>query len=67
MNDNSIMPFGKYKGRELQDVPAWYLLNLRDGDNCDTALLDYIEDSLQALEKEEAEKNSAYNIANSFI
>lgn len=26
MNDDSVMPFGKYKGKLLLDVPASYLL-----------------------------------------
>jgi hypothetical protein len=28
MNDNSIMPFGKYKGKKLIEVPAKHLLDL---------------------------------------
>ena len=29
MEHDSIMPFGKFKGRKMKDVPAWYLLSLR--------------------------------------
>lgn len=30
MEDDDIMPFGKFKGRAMQDVPAGYLLFLYD-------------------------------------
>ena len=28
MDENSIMPFGRFKGRKLKDVPDWYLISL---------------------------------------
>lgn len=28
MDHNSIMPFGKFKGTPLKDIPAWYLMAL---------------------------------------
>lgn len=30
MTDQDLMPFGKYKGEKMEDVPASYLLWLRD-------------------------------------
>lgn len=30
MKDDDLMPFGKYKGRKMADVPAAYLLYLWD-------------------------------------
>lgn len=30
MTDQDLMPFGKYKYRKMEDVPADYLLWLRD-------------------------------------
>jgi uncharacterized protein (DUF3820 family) len=28
LTQESTMPFGKFKGRKMKDVPAWFLLNL---------------------------------------
>lgn len=39
ITDKSPMPFGKYKGTAMANVPASYLLWLR---NCDPAVLEYI-------------------------
>jgi hypothetical protein len=60
MNDNSIMPFGAYKGQEMKNVPANYLLyaysqhwisNWPD-------VRDYIKENLDVLNKEEKENKS---------
>lgn len=51
MNDQSLMPFGKYKGRKMEEVPASYLLWLRD-QHVDGEVADYIEENLTALLKE---------------
>lgn len=52
MDDQSLMPFGKYKGRKMEDVPAEYLLWLRD-ENCrNLEVKEYIEDNLRALMQE---------------
>ncbi len=56
MNDNSIMPFGKYKGEKLANVPAWYLISLKDDGVAYGALLHYInenEDVLRAEKKDD--------------
>jgi uncharacterized protein (DUF3820 family) len=47
------MPFGKYKGRKLADVPARYLLWLYEGEMRDGPLKRYIDDNIDALRKEE--------------
>jgi uncharacterized protein (DUF3820 family) len=59
MNDNSIMPFGKYKGTKLINVPASYLLWLYSQwtettqlDDNQKELKEYIEDNMQVLEME---------------
>lgn len=50
MNDNDLMTFGIHKGKEMQDVPADYLLWIyREGKLTDE-LKKYIEDNLQVLE-----------------
>lgn len=54
MTDESVMPFGKYKGMYLIEVPAnwllWYYENAEFGR--DEALIAYIEDNMQALRSE---------------
>jgi len=52
LTDESPMPFGKYKGLKLIDVPAFVLIFLYDNDLKEGPLRDYIEDNLQALKKE---------------
>lgn len=59
MNDESLMPYGKFKGKKLEDVPAWYLLSILSEHNLDRyeGLEDYIldnEDSL-ILEKQNSD------------
>lgn len=49
MNDNSIMPFGKYKGVKLANVPASYLLWLYDNNKCFGELKKYIEENIDIL------------------
>lgn len=56
LNDLSPMPFGKYKGTPMQDVPASYLCwlwnNTDVGKNKFDALHKYIEHSMSALKLE---------------
>lgn len=55
MNDKSEMPFGKYKGVKLEDVPDEYLLWLYNDGEMEThttkrkELFDYIVDNLDAI------------------
>lgn len=52
MDDNSIMPFGKFKGLKLGNVPASYLLWAHE--NILTLRLDlrmYIEENMDVLKK----------------
>lgn len=56
MKDSDLMPFGKYKGEKLGDVPAEYLLWVFDNVNRPGEMFQsvrqYIKDNLKALEKE---------------
>jgi uncharacterized protein (DUF3820 family) len=52
MDDNSKMLFGKYKGEKLANLPAWYLLWLKDEGYAKGELLDYINDNEPQLIKE---------------
>ena len=52
MNDNSIMPFGKYMGQKMANVPADYLLWLYRNNKCYGELRQYIRENMDALELE---------------
>jgi len=52
LTDNSLMPFGKYKGQKMANVPASYLLWLKNNDCKDQKVLDYIEDNMDQLRQE---------------
>ncbi len=52
MTDQDEMPFGKHKGEKMENVPASYLLWLRDQNCSHTAVRSYIEDNMAALVKE---------------
>jgi len=57
-NDKTPMPFGKYKGTPLGNVPASYLLWLYDESSKDAfpALRTYLEKNKRALELEADEE-----------
>lgn len=60
--DKTLMPFGKHKGRYLEDVPADYLLYLYSKKPLsDESLERYIEDNLDVLKKQEREMNKFGN------
>lgn len=46
------MPFGKYKGYKLANVPPEYLLYLLDQGWCNGSLKEYIENNKSTLEQE---------------
>ena len=50
--DNTPMPFGKYQGKPLIEVPAQYLLWLFDQGCNHEAVRKYIIENLDALKKE---------------
>jgi uncharacterized protein (DUF3820 family) len=52
MDDYSLMPFGKHKGKELISVPADYLLKLLKECEAKGELKEYIEEYKDALELE---------------
>lgn len=57
MTDTTIMPFGKYKGEALVNVPSEYLLWLFDNGKCFGALRQYIIDNKEGLRKEVCKNN----------
>lgn len=56
MNDYSIMPWGKYAGKRLIDIPAHYLLWLHDQGVQHEGLKRYILDNYELLLKEAGRK-----------
>ena len=52
MNDESIMPFGKYKGEKMANIPPDYLLWLYDNGKCYGEVLQYIKENLDVLSAE---------------
>ena len=51
-DDNSKMPFGKYEGYKLANVPPEYFIYILDKGYCFGALKEYIEKNKETLEKE---------------
>jgi len=56
MDDYDLMPFGAYKGRELIDVPAEYLLKILRSGEAVGKLKEYITDVKEILEIEAQSK-----------
>lgn len=52
LTDDCPMPYGKYEGDDMEDVPAQYLLWLYHNDKCSKDVKEYIEENMDALEKE---------------
>lgn len=49
--DESIMPFGLYKGKKMANVPAHHLLWVYDQPWCRGPVKQYIEDNMELLKK----------------
>ncbi len=58
--DSTQMPFGKYKGEKLANVPASYLLWLHDNGCNNSDLKKYIEENIDDL-NDEAESDRVDN------
>lgn len=63
MKDTDLMPFGKFEGTEMANVPASYLMWVKDNiwsNASNFEVKKYIQDNLDAikleLEQEESEK-----------
>lgn len=52
ITDNHPMPFGKYMGKRMIDVPGVYLIWLYDNDCNHAGVKKYIIDNFQGLKKE---------------
>jgi uncharacterized protein (DUF3820 family) len=49
MTDQDEMPFGKHKGEKMENVPASYLLWLRDNGLSHPGVKNYVEENLTVL------------------
>ena len=53
LGDHYIMPFGKHKGKHIGQVPAAYLLWLKDNsEHLDAKIKSYIDDNIDSLNQE---------------
>lgn len=59
MNDNSLMPFGKYKGEKMANVPPEYLLWIFENNKCTPDVAKYISDNLDVIKSEINYKNKS--------
>ena len=67
LTDTDPMPFGLHRGKPMQDVPARYLLWLRDQGGCHhLAVNAYIFENLDALEKECPDRIKSDEVPRSF-
>ena len=46
------MPYGKYKGRPMEDVPADYLIWLVDNQRASPEVIEYVRENQDVLDKE---------------
>ena len=56
IDDNSIMPFGKFKGKKMVNIPAHYFLWLYDNGCSHEGVKKYIINNLDGLRKEAGRK-----------
>lgn len=52
LTDESLMPWGAHKGKEMQEVPAAYLIWCYDNGKCSNDVKEYIEDNMDVLNME---------------
>ena len=52
MTDESIMPFGKYNGEKMANVPPDYLLFIYDNGRLFGGVAEYIKENLDVLKAE---------------
>lgn len=57
LTDTSLMPYGKFKGEKMQNVPYWHLLWLYENDKASKDVKTYIEDNKDVLESERKRAN----------
>ena len=63
-NDDTLMPFGKHKGKRLGDIPADYLIWLYDQEWFQKFedIFEYVAKNYQHLEKEAKQQEELFEI-----
>ena len=59
ITDNSVMPFGKYAGQKMANVPPEYLLWIFENNKCSAEVAKYIADNLEVIKSEINYKNKS--------
>ena len=59
ITDNSSMPFGKYQGQKMANVPPEYLLWIFENNKCTPTVAKYIAENMNVLKAEINLKNKA--------
>ena len=52
LQDTDLMPWGKYKGEKMANIPAQYLLYLLENHSCAGEVKEYILENKEDLEEE---------------
>lgn len=52
ITDETIMTYGKHRGKEFQEIPADYLIWLYEETDCPLNIKTYVEDNMDVLEAE---------------
>lgn len=58
MDDESLMPFGKYAGQKLANIPAEYLIWLYENGKIYGSIKDYIRENMDVLKEEVKRKQN---------
>ena len=53
VNHNTILWFGRYKGKRLKDAPAKYLLAIMEYDNLPSSLKRYLKQNAELIKREQ--------------
>ena len=61
LEDDSLMPYGQHKGKQMADVPAKDLIWLYENDRCSSSVRDYIKRNIEVLKGQIAYENKKKN------
>lgn len=61
MTDETLMPWGKFKGIKMANVPSYYLKWIYDNNKGDAAVRGYIESNMDAILKDIKEEEDENN------
>lgn len=60
LKDTDLMPFGRYKGKAMANVPAEYLLWLH-GEGCSNiGVAEYIQNNMDAIKLENSKQKTTW-------